>query len=75
MPRKTMRRKSSKHAAHKKSHSRRATRKSGGAKKGNKWTDFVMKVFRDGRKKHGKEYKFQQAMEEASRLKKEGKYD
>jgi hypothetical protein len=73
MPRKTMRRKSSKRAARKAS--RRATRKSGGGKKGNKWTDFVMKVFRDGRKKHGKEYKFQQAMEEASRLKKEGKYD
>ncbi len=68
-----MRRKSSMHVGRKSSRS--ATRKSVGGKKGNKWTHFVMKVFRDGRKKHGKEYKFQEALQEASRLKKEGKYE
>ena len=33
------------------------------------WTQFVSKVFHEGRKKHGKSYSFKQAMQDASKRK------
>jgi hypothetical protein len=42
------------------------------AKKANKWSEFVKKVYHQG-KKENKEYSFSQALKEASRLKKAGK--
>jgi len=42
------------------------------AKKANKWSEFVKKVYHQG-KKENKEYSFSEALKEASRLKKAGK--
>lgn len=42
------------------------------AKKGNKWSEFVKKVYHKG-KKENKDYSFSDALQEASRLKKAGK--
>ena len=67
MSRKTMRRKSVKHT--KKAH--KSARKT--AKKGNKWSQFVTKVYRDNHKKNSN-YTFMEALKEAKRLKDAGKY-
>jgi hypothetical protein len=64
MSRKTMRRKSVKHT-------KKAARKT--AKKGNKWSQFVTKVYRDNHKKNSN-YTFMEALKEAKRLKDAGKY-
>ncbi len=42
------------------------------AKKANKWSEFVKKVYHQG-KKENKDYSFSEALQEASRLKKAGK--
>ena len=42
------------------------------AKKANKWSEFVKKVYHKG-KKENKDYSFSEALQEASRLKKAGK--
>lgn len=42
------------------------------AKKGNKWSEFVKKVYHKG-KKENKDYSFSMALQEASKLKKAGK--
>ncbi len=68
-----MKRKSTRHASRKSKHVRRVTRKSGGGKKGNKWSTFVKGVYEEGKRKNSN-FTFMDALKEASRLKKAGKF-
>lgn len=71
MLRKSMRKKTAKHGA--KCSNKRYTRKRGGGKKGNKWTEFTKKVYHEMKRKDSN-VEFRDALMEASKRKARGEY-